>query len=102
MIMEEPAKSTLGNDLIEHAAIIVIAIVGVGLGYLWWAWAESLLQHVLVVALVALIGSWLRVVERRDGFVGRLLGLSQIDQTTNPKANHLTGASTETREKPPA
>lgn len=99
MIMEDPTKSTLGNDLIQHGAIIVIAIVAVGFGYLWWVWAESWLQHVLVVALVALIGIWLRVVEGRNGCIARLMGLSQIDQTANPKADHQTGASTEPRKK---
>jgi MFS superfamily sulfate permease-like transporter len=65
----------------HHGAIVVLGLVVVALLALWWLWAETLLEHLAVLALVVAASSALGFVARKSkgafGDVARTLSDEQ-------------------------
>ena len=55
----------LARDLKHNGAVFVLGLILVGLLALWWLWAESLIEHLAVIALVICAAAGLRHVARK-------------------------------------
>lgn len=69
----ERERSTLTNDLLRDALIFLLGLAFAGVMYLWYVWAESLMENIFALGVLLAFGFGLEWVIRREfSFVRKL------------------------------